>query len=98
MCLKTGVKEIPYKYIDWIYFSLDRDLWPAFVNMVMNPQAMPWLRWLVASFSLQKSVCVGFVVEKVALGQVFLKDFDLPHSASFHQTKLHAQSLIIDAT
>jgi len=39
---------------------------------------MPWLRWLLASLSLQRPmfsprpVYVGFVVEKVALAQVFL--------------------------
>lgn len=88
MCIKTDVKEVPYKYIEWIYFSLDGDLWPALVNMIMNPEAMPWLRWLVARFSLQKPICVGFVVEKVALGQVFLKDYGLPHSASFHQSSM----------
>jgi hypothetical protein len=37
-----------------------------------------WLRWLVAGFSLWRpdfllgSVHMGFVVDKVALGQVFL--------------------------
>jgi hypothetical protein len=41
--------------------------------------AMPWLKWLVTGLSLQragflpKSIHVGFVVDKVALGQVFLR-------------------------
>jgi hypothetical protein len=40
--------------------------------------AMPWLRQLVASLSLQRNeflpglVHIGFVVDKVALGQIFL--------------------------
>jgi hypothetical protein len=54
----------------------------------MNPQAIPWLRWLAASFSLQKPVCVGFLVEKVALGQVFLKGYGLPHPELFHQSSM----------
>jgi hypothetical protein len=40
--------------------------------------AVPWLRWLVTGLSLQKaaftprSVNVGFVADRVALGQVSL--------------------------
>jgi hypothetical protein len=36
---------------------------------------MPWLRRLVAAVSLRRpgSVSVGFVMDKVALGQVFLR-------------------------
>jgi hypothetical protein len=40
---------------------------------------MPWLRWLVTGLSLQRtrfapgSIYVGFVVDKVALGQAFLR-------------------------
>jgi branched-subunit amino acid transport protein len=40
---------------------------------------MPWLEWLVAGLSPRRpgfaarSVHVGFVVDKVALGQVFLR-------------------------
>jgi hypothetical protein len=52
--------------------------------------ALTWLRWLVASllpgrtgFS-PKSVHVGFVVYKVALGQVSLRVIRFPLSASFH--------------
>jgi hypothetical protein len=42
-------------------------------------KAMPWLRWLVIRLALLKpgftlrSIHVGFVVEKVALGQVFIR-------------------------
>jgi hypothetical protein len=44
-----------------------------------NSQAMPWLRWLAAGLSLQRpsfvlaSTHVEFLVDKVALGQVFLR-------------------------
>jgi hypothetical protein len=40
---------------------------------------MPWLRWLVADLSMRRarfasrSVHVGFEVDEVALGQVFLE-------------------------
>jgi hypothetical protein len=43
--------------------------------------AVPWLRWLVVGLSLRSpgfslgSIHVGFVVDKVALGQVFLRVF-----------------------
>jgi hypothetical protein len=44
---------------------------------------MPWLRWLISSLSPQKhtteSVHVGFVVNKVALGQVFLQILPFSH-------------------
>jgi hypothetical protein len=52
--------------------------------------AMPWFRRLVAGLSLRKpgfdpgSVRVGFVVDKVALGQVFPRVFVFPLSGSFH--------------
>jgi hypothetical protein len=42
-------------------------------------QAVPWLRWLVAGLSPRRpgfasgSIHMGFVVDKVALGQVFLR-------------------------
>jgi hypothetical protein len=41
-------------------------------------KAVPWLRWLVTKLILRRpgfapgSVHMGFVVDKVALGQVFL--------------------------
>jgi hypothetical protein len=50
---------------------------------------MPWLRWLVAGLSLRRprfvpgTVHVGFVVDRVAVGQVFLWVSVLP-SVSFH--------------
>jgi hypothetical protein len=46
---------------------------------------MPWLRWLVASFSLRRpgSVHVGFVVDRVALGQFFLRVLQFSHQYHF---------------
>jgi hypothetical protein len=49
-----------------------------------------WLRRLVAGLSLRRpgfdpgSVHVGFVVDKVVLGQVFLRVVGFPLSISFH--------------
>jgi hypothetical protein len=49
------------------------------LNMSKEPLAVPWLRQLVASLRLWRprfvpgSVHVGFMVDKVALGQVFLQ-------------------------
>jgi hypothetical protein len=56
----------------------------------VHPHLVPWLRRLVAGLSLWRSgfdpgsVHVGFVVEKVALGQVFLRVVGSPLSISFH--------------
>jgi hypothetical protein len=54
--------------------------------------AVPWLRRLVAGLSPRRSgvdpgsVYVGFVVDKVALGQVFFPEyFGFPLSVSFHR-------------
>jgi hypothetical protein len=53
-------------------------------------RAVPWLRRLVAGLSLRRpgfdpgSFHVGFVVDKVALGQVFLRVIGFPLSISFH--------------
>jgi hypothetical protein len=53
--------------------------------------AVPWLRRLVAGMSLRRpgfaleSVCVGFVLGKVALGQVSLRVFRFTLSLSFHR-------------
>jgi hypothetical protein len=53
-------------------------------------RAVPWLRRLVAVLSPRRpgfnhgSVHVGFVVDKVALGQVFPEYFGFPLSISFH--------------
>jgi hypothetical protein len=53
--------------------------------------AMPWLKRLVTGFPpwwprfKTWSSHVGFVVDKVALGQVFSKYFGFPYQSSFHQ-------------
>jgi hypothetical protein len=63
--------------MDWTRLAQHRDQWWAFVNTVMMT-AVPQLRWLVAGFSPRRLVFdprsddVGSVVDKVALGQVFL--------------------------
>jgi hypothetical protein len=52
--------------------------------------AVPWLRRLVTGLSLRRpgfdpgSVHVGFVVDKVALGQAFLRVVAFPLSIPFH--------------
>jgi hypothetical protein len=52
--------------------------------------AVPWLKLLVAGLSPLRfgfepsSVYVGFVVDRVALGQVFLRVLRFPLSISFH--------------
>jgi hypothetical protein len=50
-------------------------------------KVVPWLRWLVAGISPRRpgSIHVGFVVDKVALGQVFSEFFGFPLSISFHR-------------
>jgi hypothetical protein len=53
--------------------------------------AVPWLKSLVAGLSPRRtgfapgSIHVGFVVDKVALGQVFLRVLRFPLSISFHR-------------
>jgi hypothetical protein len=53
--------------------------------------AVSWLKRLIAGLSQQRhgfdpgSVHVGFVVDKVALGQVFPENFGFPLSISFHR-------------
>jgi hypothetical protein len=57
-------------------------------------RAVPWLRRLVPGFSPQRhgfdpvSVHVGFVMDKVALGQVFLRVVGFPLSVSFHRCSI----------
>jgi hypothetical protein len=45
------------------------------MHIVRYEKAVPWLRWLVAGFLLRRAEftpwLVGFVVDEVALGQVF---------------------------
>jgi hypothetical protein len=34
--IKTGLREMGWGGVDWIYRSQDRDQWRALVNMIMN--------------------------------------------------------------
>jgi hypothetical protein len=60
--------------------------------------AVPYLRRLVVGFSPRRSGfepkagLAGFVVDKVALGQVFLEYFSFPCQFSFHRL-LHTHHL-----
>jgi hypothetical protein len=62
---------------------------------------VPWLRRLAASLPVRRtefdpgSVQVGFVVHKVALGQVFPEYFGLPLSISFHRCSITRKMTII---
>jgi hypothetical protein len=64
----------------------------------MDFEAVPELRRLVAGFPPRRpgfeprSGYVGFVVDKVALGQVFFEDFSVPCQLSFHRL-LHTHHL-----
>jgi hypothetical protein len=52
---------------------------------------MFYLRWLITGLLLQMPMfdptpaCVGFVVDKLALGLVLLQELGFPLSVSFHQ-------------
>jgi hypothetical protein len=56
----------------------------------LNIRAVPWYRWLATNLSLQRpgfiprSVRVEFVMDKLALGQIFLQVLQVSLSASFH--------------
>jgi hypothetical protein len=54
--------------------ATDLFLFIYYVGCNMRHRAVPWLRSLVAGLSPPRpgSIHVGFVVDKVALGQVFL--------------------------
>jgi hypothetical protein len=59
---------------------------PRIIYEYAEPRAVPWLRRLVAGLSPRSpgfapgSIHVGFVVDKVALGQVFLSSSFFPVS------------------
>jgi hypothetical protein len=59
--------------------------------------AAPWLRRLVAGLSPRSpgSVHVGFVVDKVALGQVFLRVLRFPLSLTFHRCSITRKEKLI---
>jgi hypothetical protein len=66
-------------------------------NVSMN-MALPWLRRLVAGLSPRRpgfdpgSVLVRFVVDKLALGQVFLRVVGFPLSISFHWCSINCKT------
>jgi hypothetical protein len=59
--------------------------------ILLGSEAAPWLKQLVAGFPPRRpgfepgSSHVGFVVDKVALGQVFSEYFGFPCQSSFHR-------------
>jgi hypothetical protein len=61
------------------------------VRLTLRIMAVPWLRRLVAGLSPRRpgfdsgSVHIGFVVDRVALGQVFLRVLRFPLSISTHR-------------
>jgi hypothetical protein len=64
----------------------------------LHGKTVPWLRLLVPGFPPRRpkfepgSENVGFVVDKVALGQVFSQYFGFPYQFSFHRP-LHIHHL-----
>jgi hypothetical protein len=64
-------------------------------------KVVPWFRQLVARLLRRRhvfdpgSVHVGFVVEKVALGQGFPEYFGLPQSVSFHRCSITRKITIV---
>jgi hypothetical protein len=68
-------------------------------EVYVRPKAVPWLRWLVAGLSPRRpgfepgSIHVGFVVDKVALGQVFSEVFGFTLSISFHRRSQNSYHL-----
>jgi hypothetical protein len=66
----------------WNYYSTNKTSAPYIVTAITR--AVPWLRQLVAGLSLQRHGfvlrSVGFVVDKVALGQLFSEFFSFPPS------------------
>ena len=61
---------------------------------VTSYKATPWLRWLVNP----RQVHVGYLVDKLALKQVFLQALWFPHSVSFHQYSILIHSSTTDIT
>jgi hypothetical protein len=51
----------------------------------LQHKAAPYLKRLVAVFPPRRFDQVGFLVDKVALGQVFSEYFGFPCQSSFHQ-------------
>jgi hypothetical protein len=75
-------------------------IWNPQVHYHVHNRAVLWLRWLVAGLSTRRpgfdprSVHVGFVVDKVALGQVFLRVVGFLLSISFHWYSINCKNLV----
>jgi hypothetical protein len=71
----------PKKMFTYIYWSNT-----AYRLSICKNRAVPWLRSLVAGLSPRRPglIHVGFVVDKVALGQVFLRVLRFSPVISFH--------------
>jgi hypothetical protein len=65
---------------------LDLFIYKNYIIINFSLMTMPWLRQIVASLSPRRlrSVHVGFVVDRVALGQVFSKFLSFPLSVTFN--------------
>jgi hypothetical protein len=72
-----------------VVFSSPFFQYPCIINIIYG--AVPWFRQLVTGLSPRRpefdpgSVHVGFVVDKLALGQVFPRVLQFPLSISFHR-------------
>jgi hypothetical protein len=66
----------------------------CWITKATDTWAVPWLRWLATGLPPRRpwfdprSVHVGFVVDKVALGQVFPEYFSFRLSISFHRCSI----------
>jgi hypothetical protein len=82
-----------------LYPDGNNHLYPLYWSLgKFQNQAVPWLRRLVASLSPRRpgfdpgSVHVRFVVDKVALGQFFLRIVGFPLSVSFHRCSINCKT------
>ena len=75
-----------FKKLHQHYRDQDHKLqWSNIPDNIIS-KAVPQLKRLVAGFPPRRSGPVGFVMDKVALGQVFSEYFGFPCQSSFHQT------------
>jgi hypothetical protein len=96
------VMVIPAGNNSWLVHQSSLTLLPAEASVASrrNRQAVPWLRSLAAGLSPRRPgfapgwIHVGFVVDKVALGQVFLQVLRFsPVSISFHRRSPNSHHL-----
>jgi hypothetical protein len=78
----------------WVWVPAHGGDTASTIDINSRTWAVPWLRRLLSGISQQRSgfapgsVHVGFVVNKVALGQVLLQAIRFPLSTSFHRASL----------